>query len=30
MIEISEEPLWLDPDNWHIVTDQGIDALINF
>ena len=30
MNEISEEPLWLDPDIWHIVTDQGVDEMINF
>ena len=30
MNEISEEPLGLDPDILHIVTDQGVDELINF
>ena len=30
MNEISEESLWLGPDIWHVVTDQGVDELINF
>ena len=30
MNKISEEPLRLGSDIWHIVTDQGVDKLINF
>ena len=30
MNKISEGPLWLGPDILHIVTDQGVDELINF
>ena len=30
MNKISEECFGQDPDIWHIVTDQGIDELINF
>ena len=29
MNKISEEPFGQDPDIWHIVTDQGVDELIN-
>ena len=29
MNKISEEPFLLDPDIWHINTDQGLDELIN-
>ena len=30
MNKISEKPLWLGSRYWHIVTDQGVDELINF
>ena len=30
MNKISEELLWLGSSYWHIVTEQGVDELINF
>ena len=30
MNKMSEELLSQDPDFWHIVTNQGVDELINF